>query len=353
MSLNQYNLYVNYFINKNYINNVNLNNDILDTDNRNNLFNNIFLYEKYNYDDIIFNSYITNLNNNSELFTNINIINELLNIFFNKDEQQLVNNFNNTITNILRKILVTTDDNILNQNLNTFYSFFEPAYTYGVYFDKNYVYNMNTTNSIYNDFINNVYYEQIIQLYSIQTYNIQRYNNLVSINNLINIFDYYKTLFFLSNNFSNKNNYTFLFNNLLDGLYKYLELNLIFINNYIINYISFNTCLSIFNKYVDNFNKINNAKMNIYQYLPEILNTYKKNIIGNKVITLYILYISLIKQLFYNDLVEFCNILNIQITFQIYIEKKYDMPFFYISLLNELIDVIAQNNKYINLRIYY
>jgi hypothetical protein len=352
MTLNQYNLYVNYFINKNYINNVNSNNDILDTDNRNNLFNNIYLYEKYNYDDIIFNSYITNLNNNSELFTNIDIINELLNIFFNKDEQQVVNNFNDTITNILRKILVTTDDTILNDNLNTFNTYFPPAYSYGVYFDKNYFYNMSTTNSIYNDFINNVYYEQIIQLYSIQTYNIQRYNNLVSINNLINIFDYYKTLFFLINNFSNKNNYTFIFNNLLDGLYKYLELNLVFVNNFIINYISFNTCLSIFNKYVDNFNKINNTKMNIYQYLPEILNTYKKNLIGNKIITVYILYISLVKQLLYYDLLEYCNILNIQITFQIYIEKKYDMQFYYISLLNDIIDVVAQNNKYMNLNYF-
>ena len=57
--------------------------------------------------------------------------------------------------------------------------------------------------------------------------------------------------------------------------------------------------LALTNNYQVNFNNVNNTNMDIYQYLPEILNTYKKNINSSKIIIIYILYISLIKQLLY------------------------------------------------------
>ena len=343
--------YVNFYFKKNYIYSLLLGSKTIDQSTRDALLKQIFAYTKYNYDDSIFNNYIDYLNINSNYFDNIDNINILINYFFSKNENIATLAEENIfeLKTLVASFMTQYNQDYVDENFSLFSFFKFRALNIGWYFDNNYQQNVSTINEYYNSYINNDYYSEIVKLYAVQTYDIKRYNNFVDLNNLVNIYNDYRTLFYTINNFSNINNFDLLFNDLIEGLYKYLMFNFNYINNYIIDEISFNTCLSTLNNYVNKFNTINGTNVNLYNYLPNKLNTYKNYISNYKIIVLYILYISFIKQCMYLDLRKFVNDANLnKITFEDYVNLKYETEL-YLSILNDLINITASNNKYLNL----
>jgi hypothetical protein len=94
------------------------------------------------------------------------------------------------------------------------------------------------------------------------------------------------------------------------------------------------------------FNSTNDTNINLYNYLPNKLNTYKRLIINNKIIIIYFLYKSFIEQCLFLDVkyyIEKVNsIKNYNLKFKNFVIDKYGF-YIYTDILNKLVVDITKN----------
>jgi hypothetical protein len=308
-----------------------------------NIYSSIYNSLKYNYDDNIFNNLITQLQKNNQLFYNIDNINYFLNLYFDK------NTFN--YTEIISELaLNTSDQTIITNDLNqeqVLYRTYYATYSIGTLFDNTNKLIIDTINNTYNLYLNTNLISTFNDIYLIKTFDIKQYTNFITNKNITNGFYYFDSLFNNINNNASQNDIYYYYEQINNSIYKYIIDNFIYINSYLIENELFNLYLGYFTDSVNLFNSTNNTNINLFTYLPNEYNTYKKFIINSKIIIIYFLYKSFIEQCMFLDVKYYINELNTNtsyITFEEYIISKYSI-FIYTDILNELIKNINKNIK--------
>jgi hypothetical protein len=305
-----------------------------------NIYPSIYNTLKYNYDDLIFNNLITQVQSNNELFFDINYINNFLNVFFDKNNY----NINKVFSLVLDIDIVNVEKEILNNKIgkDCYYS----SYSLGTYFDNTNKLNIDTINNIYNLYLDFNLVSNFNDLYLIKTFDIKRYQDFIKKDNIIDGFNYYNTLYNNINNVATIKNIYNYYNEINNSLLKYILDNFSYLNNYYIPVELFNLYLGYFKDVSDLFNSTNDTNINLYNYLPNTLNTYKRLIINNKIIIVYFLYKSLIEQCLFLDIKYYVqkvnSTLNYNLKFKNFIIDKYGF-YIYTDILNKLVINITKN----------
>jgi len=326
-------IYTNFYFTKSFI-------KVLS--NIDNIYPNIYNTLKYNYDDLIFNNLITQLQSNNELFFNIDYINNFLNVFFDK------NNYNlNLLFSLIQGVDVSNTsvaENILNNTLAK--NCYDAAYSLGIYFDNTNKLNTETINNIYNLYLDFNLISNFNDLYLIKTFDVKRYTDFIKKENITNGFYYFDTLYNGINNLATIKNINNYYDEVNNSILKYILDNFSYLNNYYISVELFNLYLAYFKDVTDLYNSTNDTNINLYNYLPNTLNTYKRLIINNKIIIIYFLYKSFIEQCLLLDVkyyIEKVNsIKNYNLKFKNFIIDKYGF-YIYTDILNKLVVNITKN----------
>lgn len=308
--------------------------------NTDNIYSSIYNSLKYNYDDNIFNNFITQLQNNNQLFNNIDNINIFLNLYFDKNTF----NYNEIITTLVEN---TSNQTIFNTYKDKIYQTYYSTYYIGTLFDNTNKLIINTINNTYNLYLNFNLLSTFDDLYLIKTFDIKQYTSFTNNENIKNGFYYFNSLFNNITKNATQNDIYYYYEQINNSIYKYIIDNFIYINSYLIENELFNLYLSYFTNYVAIFNLANNTNINLFTYLPNVYNTYKKFIINSKIIIIYFLYKSFIEQCLFFDVKYYINLLNTNSTnlnFENYIISKYG-SFIYTEILNDIIININQNIK--------
>ncbi len=306
--------------------------------NVNNIYENVYNSLKYNYDDIIFNNFITQLQNNNQLFFNIDYINKFLNLYFDKNTY----NYNELLSIINTN---TTDKTNIITNLTEINYTYYATYYIGTLFDNTNKLIIETINDTYNYYLNLDLFSNMNNLYVTRTFDIKQYTNFINNDNFTNGFYYFNSLYNNINANATQNDIYYYYEQIDNSIYKYILDNFSYLNNYYINEELFNLYLSYFSEYVIKFNTANNTNIDLFNYLPNKYNTYKKFIINSKIIIIYFLYKSLIEQCMFLDIDYYINKLNKNITnlnFENFVISKYGV-FIYTDILNKIIININQN----------
>lgn len=307
-----------------------------------NIYPGIYNTLKYNYDDLIFNNLITQLQSNNELFFDIDYINNFLNVFFDKNNYNLNEVFSLILSVDTNNVIIA--ENILNNTLakNCYYS----AYSLGTYFDNTNKLNIDTINNIYNLYLDFNLVSNFNDLYLIKTFDVKRYQDFIKKENITNGFNYYDTLYNDLNNVASIKNIYNYYDEINNSILKYILDNFSYLNNYYISVELFNLYLGYFKDVTDLFNSTNDTDINLYNYLPNTLNTYKRLITNNKIIIVYFLYKSLIEQCLFLDIkyyIEKVNkITNYKLKFKNFVIDKYGY-YIYTNILNKLVFNITKN----------
>jgi len=305
-----------------------------------NIYPSIYNKLKYNYDDLIFNNLITQIQSNKELFFDIDYINNFLNVFFDKNNY----NLNEVFSLVLNINIVNVPSEIVNNKIgkDCYYS----AYSLGTYFDNTNKLNIDTINNIYNLYLNFNLVSNFNDLYLIKTFDVKRYQDFIKKDNIIDGFNYYYTLFNGINNIATINNIYSYYDEINNSVLKYILDNFSYLNNYYISVELFNLYLGYFKDVTDLFNSTNDTNINLYNYLPNTLNTYKRLITNNKIIIVYFLYKSLIEQCLFLDVkyyIEKVNSVKVyNIKFKNFVIDKYGF-YIYTDILNKLVINITKN----------
>ncbi len=308
-----------------------------------NIYPSIYNTLKYNYDDLIFNNLITQLQSNSELFFDIDYINNFLNVFFDKNNYNL-NEVFSLVLNINLVNVVNLESEILNNKLgkDCYYS----AYALGTYFDNTNKLNIDTINNIYNLYLDFNLISNFNELYLIKTFDVKRYQDFIKKDNIIDGFNYYNTLYNGINNTATIKNIYNYYDEINNSILKYILDNFNYLNNYYISVELFNLYLSYFKDVSDLFNSTNDTNINLYNYLPNKLNTYKRLITNNKIIIVYFLYKSLIEQCLFLDIKYYIqkvnSTINYNLKFKNFVIDKYGF-YIYTDILNKLVINIEKN----------
>ena len=324
----------------------------------NEIMTNIYNSIKYNYDDGIYNLFISTILLNKKYFKNVQQIINLVNLFFDKSninyedvikQITIIVNFYNQYSNFSNLIY----NPIFFETNTYYYNCYYSLFSIGVIFDNTNKLMVDTINNIYatiqplNNSKNNNYF-------TIKSYNIKQYNNIIKNNNVIDVFIYFKTLFY-NIGYDTYFNTIFFYYNLINEMNKYLLNNLTFINKYIVDTYIYEDSITIIEKYLqifNNKNKVNISILNYYSDFTEInILSKQNNYVSSRLITIYLLYLAFVEQCLIYDIKNYIdfNSSNIDnINFQLYILNKYSYNI-YIQCLNDLTTLYKNNINLIGL----
>jgi len=293
---------------------------------------------KYNYDDKFIILFLLILNTNSKFFNNFDNVYNFVLIFFNKYEYNIIKlyeSFNkiNNISNITNNFSNIDTNYILKNNFynNCYYS----TFTLGSLFDNIYLNNISTINNIFS--LTQDYNYNLKNNYCIESFNIKKNENYISINNIISCLKYFESQLFYIFNSNNKIDSQYYLN-YINLMLNYINSNIVFIFIYLISEYNFNNCINIINKNINIFNSINN--LNIQLSNNNLTIKYNKtNFIKYNFIIIIYYYVYFV----YNCLLIDINSYNLNtnliiINFENYISQKYTTNIYY-DCINDLINI--------------
>jgi hypothetical protein len=226
----------------------------------------------FNFNDQIINKFKEYILTQKNSFVNFNDVNNLINKYLisNYNFEELILNFDTIILDPKQY----TDFNTVVYNQQQFYdninykNSYLTNYTMGVLFT-----NTNRTNIIsINNIFNNINYLNTLPnsyIYSIQTLDVKQYQNFLTIDNIINVFNNIQPLFYdltASTYLDTFDNYY----KLIDDIQKYIEENFDYLNKYLVDDKTFINTYNILKK------PNNNIQNKFIVVLFEILDYFKK-----------------------------------------------------------------------------
>ena len=346
----------NVYISQNSVNNNNVSNQGVDSFNGfdiSNLLANLYYSIKFNFDDTIIYSFLVTLKNNQQYFVNIDNVISFVNTFLNKS-----NNDFTSCTDILNTI-ITSNNQYNNKNLsynptqftnNTYYSnCYYTSYSIGAMFDNVNSLIINTINELYsipNKLINIDMYSL---LYTNTTFDIKKYQNILTSEQISDGFVYYKKLLFEIDISIGSNVFSFL-QSYLNGIFKYIFDNFTYLINYIISDYVFRDLLLALDNAVSLYNSKNNTNIDLYNYLNTLYNINiqftNNKFQTNSIIVVYLLYYLFSLTCLKNDIDNYVNnnsSLEIQ-TFNTYIVSLYSQNI-YLGTLENFISIINNSTE--------
>jgi hypothetical protein len=344
-----------YFIknNVNLIQNAYLNNNVNGFGNNilillANLFNNV----KYNFDDVIINALLVTIKYNQNYFINVDETINFVSNFYDKNN----NDFNLCITS-LNKIISSNEqynNNVIIYNPDEFltnkiyYNCFYTSYSVGVLFDNSNKIIISTINNLYSltNQLTNI--EMFSLFYKNKTFDIKQYQNILSSSQISDGFIYYKNLLF-NVDISIGDNALLYYQNIVNGITKYIFDNFTYLINYIVSDFVFKDLLLVVDGYVNIYNTKNNSNINLYDYFDTILNIDVKNTFNkfqtNNIIVIYLLYFLFVLTCLNSDVINFINNKNTNTnTFSKYIQSLYTENI-YLNCLENFITIINNSTE--------
>jgi hypothetical protein len=312
-----------------------------------NLYNNNI----FNFDDLVIFAFVITLKINSKYFINVdNIINFILQ-FLNKNNDNFdicINNLNTIIQSPLQydnfnNVIYNPQEFITN---NYYKNCFYTSYSIGTLFDNINKLIISTINQIY--YVPNLLTE--INFYSFiektNTFDIKQNKNILSYQQIYDGFSYYKNLLF-NVNISFGDNIINYYQNITNGVIKYLFDNFTYLNNYLVSDFVFTNLISIIETYQTIYNNKNNTNINVFDYfitlfkIP-VVSTVKK-FQTNSIILIYLLFYLFIIICLNNDVDKFLNI-NLSTNFNNFVISKYAQNI-YTSILEDFLKIISTSNE--------
>jgi len=313
---------------------------------------NIFNYQKYNFDDLVIYNLIITIYNNSEFFINVNKIIDFVNIFFQKDD-----NIYSTLTDTLGQIISESKKkNQLNFYYNSqefinnpnYYNCYYTSFSVGTMFDNIDKLISTTINEIYSIPSQLTNINMFSLFYNNKTFDIKNYQNILSYEQVSNGFVYFKNQLF-NINLSLGDNCINYYQNVTNGIIKYIFDNYSYLINYLVSEYIFSNIIKTFDIYQEIFNSVNNTNINLYNIVNNLLfgfdiNFFSKKFQTKRIITIYLLYYFFVITFLNSDINKFIQNKENLITFDVFVISKYSQNI-YLNLLKDIISLLNNSNE--------
>ena len=323
----------------------------------------------YNYDDLIIFLFTQVLNDNSDKFINFSKIYDFTLDFFNSNEfnyDKILEYFyyfiNSSVSNINNKFQNYDVENEYSVE-NFYYICYYSSFIIGSTFDNINLNNVQTINNITD--ITSLYDNQYLfnYEYTLKEFNSKQYlNYLDNTTNLIDVFKYFSLKLFSI--FINKNyieeNY---FNNYLNLIISYVNVNQNFLIIYLISEFDYNNSILIINSVINKFNSTNNTNLSLSTNNDDVkFITFNSKFNLIVILYYYIYFIYKCLSIDINDYNTFLYNLNINfisgnnveqiITLGEFVIKKYTTNI-YNDCIESLIKLFTNTGYYIDFSTYY
>lgn len=313
-----------------------------------NLYNNI----KYNFDDIVIYAFIITIKINEQYFKNFNNIINFVNLFFSKEDIVFKN-----CVDILNKIIVSNNSN---NNINTSYNYnqffinpiyyntYYTSYSIGTMFDNSNDLIINTINDLYSIPNQLTTIDIYTKFYANKSYDIKAYQNILTYEQISNGFTYFKKLLFNVNDNKSDNSFVY-YQNLTNGIIKYIFDNFSYLINYLVSDFVFTKLIIIFDEYLSLYNSKNNTDVSLYDYIDTIFNIKtnfsNKKFQTNSIVVIYLIFYLFVIICLNNDLNKYAfeNSSSYK-NFYDYVLSKYSQNI-YLNLLEDVILAINEGTN--------
>jgi len=322
-----------------------------------NLYNNV----KYNFDDAFINALVITIKSNQTFFLNVNNTINFVSTFFDKNDNDFVACIN-SLNNIILSADQYNNHNIVYDQTefitNTVYNnCYYTSYSIGVLFDNMNKNIIDTTNNMYSITNQLTNIDLFSTFYKNKTFDIKQYQNILSSSQIVDGFVYYKKLFF-DVDISMGDNALLYYQNIINGITKYIFDNFSYLINYLVSDYVFKDLLLAIDHYAQIYNVKNNSNVDLYNYFNTLFNIDVQNTNNkfqtNNIIIIYLLYLLFMVSCLNSDITNFIksntnninNLNNIynQQTFSTYVQSLYTENI-YLNCLESFITIINNSTE--------